>query len=174
RPMRPGHPLGYYAQRAITLPVILQPVLANEYGVGVPTPLTDQCRARLQHDGGIEGLAALFALSGQRLQAAPRYPAGSAIALLLQLVGEGSDQQIATEPLGRCDTMQLAPGKAQFVRRSVRQFGNLAVDLGHTCAPRVDLRVPASTGNGGRPARVLAGQSAVAKRVHAPAGSVMR
>jgi hypothetical protein len=108
-------------------------------------PLTDQRRARLQHDSGIEGHAALFELSGQRLQAAPQCSAGSAIALLLQLVGEGSDQQIATEPLGRFDTMQLAPGKAQIVRRSMRQFSNLAVDLGHNSAPRINVRVAAST-----------------------------
>src|SRR5205085_1501392 len=171
--MRPRNPRGDYAQRAITLTFLLKPVVANEDGVGVSTPLTDQCRARLQHDGGIEGLAALFALSGQRLQAAPRYPAGSAIALLLQLVGEGSDQQIATEPLGRCDTMQLAPGKAQFERRPMRQFGNLAIDLGHNSASRINLRVAASTEDGGRPARVLAGRSVVAG-FHALAGSVMR
>ena len=81
--MRPGDPLGDYAQRAITLTLILKPVVANEDGVGVPTPLTNQCRAGLQHDSGIEGRAALFALSGQRLQATPQGPAGSTIALLL-------------------------------------------------------------------------------------------
>ena len=81
--MRPGDPLGDYAQRAITLPLILKPVVANEDGVGVSTPLTNQCRAGLQHDGGIEGRAVLFALSDQSLQAAPRRPAGSSIALLL-------------------------------------------------------------------------------------------
>src|SRR5690242_17280475 len=172
--MRPGDPLGDYAQRAIMLPLMLKPVLANEDGVRVATPLTDQCRARLEHDGGIEGPAALFEFSGQSLQAAPQCPAGSAIALLLQLVGEGSDQQIAAEPLGRCDTMQLAPGKAQFVRRPMRQFGDLAVDLGHNSAPRINVRVAASTWNGGRPARVLAGRTAVAWRFHALAGSVMR
>src|SRR6516164_5260135 len=129
--MCPGNPFGDYAQRAITLTLIVKPVVANEDGVGVSTPLADQCRARLQRGGGVEASAAFFALSGQRLQALPQGPAGSAIALLLQLVSEGSDQQIAAEPLGRCDTMQLAPGKAQFVRRPMRQFGNLAVDLGH-------------------------------------------
>ena len=172
--MRPGNPLGDYAQRAITLPVILKPAFTNEDGVGVSTPLTDQCRAGLQHNGGIEGRAARFALSAQDLQAAPQCPARPASSTLLQLMGEGSDQQIATEPLGRFDTMQLAPGKAQFVRRPMRQFGNLAVDLGHNSTLQINVRVTASVENGRRPARVLAGQSAVAWRFHALAGSVMR
>src|ERR1700741_913747 len=99
--MCPGDPLGDYAQRAIRLPLILKPVVANEDGVGVATPLTDQCRARFERDAQIGGRAALFALYGQSLQAALQCPAGSAITLLLELVSEGSDQQIATEPLGR-------------------------------------------------------------------------
>ena len=171
--MRPGNPLGDDAQRAIGLPLILKPVVANEDGVGVATPLTDQCHARFERGAQIGGRAALFALSGQSLQAAPQGPAGSAIALLLEPMNEGSDQQIATEPLGWFDTMQLAPGKAQIVRRPMQQFGNLAVDLGHNSNPRIRIRVAASTRNGGRPARMLAGGSVVA-RFHAPAGSVMR
>ena len=171
--MRAGNPLGDHAQRAISLPLILKPAVANEDGVGVPTPLTDQCRAGLQHDREIEGRAALFALSGQSLQAALQCPVRAAIALLLQLMGQGSDQQIATEPFRRCHTMQLAPGKAQFMRRSMCQFSNLTVDLGHNSAPRF-VQVATLTGNGGRPARVLAGQSAVAWRFHALAGSVIR
>src|SRR5690349_24407071 len=123
--MCPGNPLGDYAQRAITLTLIVKPVVANEDGVGVSTPLADQCRARLQRGGGIEASAAFFALSGQRLQASPQSPASSTIALLLQPVSEGSDEQIAAESLRRFDTMRLAPGKAQFVRRPSRQFGNL-------------------------------------------------
>src|SRR5438477_4822763 len=139
--MHPGDPLGDYAQRAIGLPLILKPVVANEDGVGVATPLTDQCRARLERGAQIGGRAALFALSGQSLQAALQCPAGSAIALLLELMNEGSDQQIATEPLRRFGAMQLAPPKAQFLRRPMRQFGNLAVDLGHNSAPRINIRV---------------------------------
>ena len=172
--MRPGDPLGDDAQRAVGLPLILKPVVANEDRVAVATPLTDQCRARFERGAQIGGRAALFALSGQSLQAALQCPAGSAIALLLELMNQGSDQQIAAEPLGWFDTMQLAPGKAQIVRRPMQQFGNLAVDLGHNPNPRIKLRVAASTRNGGRPARVLAGQSVVAWRFHALAGSVMR
>jgi hypothetical protein len=119
------------------------------------------CRASLQHNSEIEGGAARFALDAQDLQAAPQCPARAASSTLLQLMGEGSDQQIATEPSGRFDTMQLAPGKAQFVRRPLRQFGNLAVDLGHNSTLQINVRVTASAENGRRPARVLAGQSAV-------------
>jgi len=172
--MRPGNPFGDYAQRAIKLPLILKSVVANEDGVGVSPPLTDQCRARLERGAQIGGRAAPFALFGQSLQAALQSPAGSAIALLLELMNEGSDQQIATEPLGWFDTMQSAPGKAQIVRRPMQQFGNLAVDLGHNSNPRIKIRVAASTPNGGRPARVLAGRSVVAWRFHALAGSAMR
>src|ERR1700741_3490632 len=172
--MCPGDPLGDYAQRAIGLPLILKPVVANEDRVGVAAPLADQCRARFERGAQIGGRAALFALSGQSLQAAPQCPAGSAIALLLQLLNEGSDQQIATEPLGWFDTMQSAPGKAQTVRRPNHQSGDLAVDRGHNSAPRINLRVAALTGNAGRPARVLAGRSVVAWRFHALAGSAMR
>jgi hypothetical protein len=172
--MCPGDPLGDYAQRAIGLPLILKPVVVNEDGVGVSTPLTDQCRARLERDAQIGGRGALFVLSGQSLQAALQRPAGSAIALLLQLMNEGSDQHIATEPLGWFDTMQSAPRNAQIVRRPIHQSGDLAVDLGHNPNPRIRIRVAASTQNGGRPARVLAGRSVAAWRFHAVAGSVMR
>ena len=171
--MRPGDPLGDDAQRAIWLPLILKPVVANEDGVGVATPLTDQCRARFECGAQIGGRAALFALSGQSLQAALQCPAGSAIALLLELMNEGSDQQIATEPLGWFDTMQSVPGKAQIVRRPIHQFGNLAVDLDQNSVPEINIRVATLTRNGGRPARVLAGRSVVAWRFHALAGSAM-
>src|ERR1700746_2431552 len=104
--MPPGNPLAKYAQRGRGLPFILKPVVANEDGVGVATPLTDQCRAGFERGAQIGGRAALFTLSGQSLQAALQCPAGSAIALLLELMNEGSDQQITTEPLGWFDTMQ--------------------------------------------------------------------
>ena len=40
RPMRPGDPLGDHRQRAIVLALIVEPVIVNEHGVGVPAPLT--------------------------------------------------------------------------------------------------------------------------------------
>src|SRR5262249_61348907 len=58
---------------------------------------------------------------------------------LLQLIGERSDQQIATEPQRRSGAIQLLPGKPQFVRRPIHQAGNLAVDLG-------DVRITRSVG----------------------------
>jgi hypothetical protein len=70
--------------------------------------------------------------------------------------------------------MQLAPGKAQFLRRLIRQFGNLVIHLGHNSNPRIKIRVAASARNAGRPARVLAGRSFAASRFHALAGSAMR
>ena len=117
--MRPGNPLGDHAQRAVRLPVILKPAVANEDGVGVSSPLTDQCRTGLQRGGRIEARATVSTLSCQSQQAATQCPAGSAKALLLQLVSEGPDEQIAAEPVGLCDTMQLAPGKAQLLCRSI-------------------------------------------------------
>ena len=154
--MRPGNPLGDYAQRAIRLPLILKPVVANEDGVGVSTPLTDQCRAGLEGGGRMEGRAALLALAAQSLQAAPQCPAGSATAMLLQLVSEGSDQQIATEPLRRAGAMQLAPCQLQFGCRPIEQFANLAVGRGGVPRVRSAAPVAASTGNRRRLARVLA------------------
>src|SRR6516225_5092070 len=105
--MRPGNPLGDHAQRTITLALILEPVLPNDDGVSVSAPLAHQCRTGLRHDTGIEGRAASLELSGQSLQASLQRPARPTMGLLLQLIGEGSDQQIATEPLRRSGAMQL-------------------------------------------------------------------
>jgi hypothetical protein len=87
------------------LAVIFEPVLTHEDGVGVSAPLAHQCRACPQHGTGIGGPAALLELSGQRLQTTPLRPARAAIALLLQPMGKGSDQQIATETLRRFGAM---------------------------------------------------------------------
>src|SRR6516225_3306754 len=95
RPMRPGDPLSDHRQRAIMLALILEPALANEDGMGVSAPVPDQSRAGLQHDTGIAGSAGVPRACG--LQAAPQRPARPAIGALLQLMSEGSDQQIATE-----------------------------------------------------------------------------
>ena len=54
----------------------------------------------------------------------------------MQLIGEGSDQQIATEPQRRSGAIQLPPGKPQFVRRPIHQFGDLAVHRGDVCIAR--------------------------------------
>jgi len=77
-------------------------------------PLTDQCRAGLQHNGGIEGGAARFVLSAQDLQAAAQCPACPASSTLLRLMGEGSDQQIATECLPQKSRRQSPAAWAAF------------------------------------------------------------
>ena len=92
--MRAGNPFGDHRQRAIAPALVLEPVFVDKDSVGVSAPLTHQSRAGLRHDTGIEGATALLELSGQGLQAAPLRPAGAAIGLLLQLMGEGSDQQM--------------------------------------------------------------------------------
>src|SRR5215472_7886686 len=119
RPMRSGNPLGNHRQRAIMVALIFEPIFANEHGVGVSAPLTHQSRAGLRHDTWTEGATALLELSGQGLQAAPRRPAGAAMGLLLQLMGEGSDQQIATETLRRSGAMPFAPNHSQILRRPI-------------------------------------------------------
>ena len=113
--------------------LIFEPVLANENGVRVPAPLTHQCRARLRGDTGIQGPAFLLEFSGQGLKPAPQGPARRALGLLLQLMGEGADQQIATEPLRRAGAMRLAPGKPQLGCRAIEELGNCTLDLDDIC-----------------------------------------
>ena len=95
--MRPGDALGDYCQRAIVLALIFEPVRANENSVGVSTPLTQQCRSGLRHNTEVGGRSGFLELPGQSLQAASQCRAPSAMGSLLQLLGEGADQQIATE-----------------------------------------------------------------------------
>src|SRR5215471_8874528 len=129
-PMRSGNPFGDHGQRAIMLALIFKPVIANENGVGMPAPLTDQSRADFRDERGIEGLTFLRKFSGQGLKAAPQCPVRPASSALLQLMGEGTDQQIATEPPWRAGAMQFAPCKPQFLRRAIEQIDKMAVDLG--------------------------------------------
>src|SRR5215831_17235399 len=70
--MRSGNPFGDHGQRAIMLSLIFKPVIANENGVGMPAPLTDQSRADFRDERGIEGPAFLGKFSGQGPKAAPR------------------------------------------------------------------------------------------------------
>ena len=171
--MRSGDPFGDHGQRVIMLALIFEPVLANEEGVGVPPPLTHQCRAGLRHDTGIERRASFLEFSDKSLKAAPQYPARPVSSALLQLMDESSDQQIATEPLRRAGAMQLPPLKPQFGCRAIEQFGNLAVDHGGVRTAR-SAPVAHSTGYGRRPATVLASRRVADWRRHALAGSAMR
>src|SRR5215472_14115328 len=109
--MRSGNPFGDHAQRAIMLALIFKPVLANENGVEMPAPPTDQSRADFRDERGIEGPALLRKFSGQGLKAAPQCPTRPTSSTLLQLMCEGADHQIATEPLRRAGAMQLVPGQ---------------------------------------------------------------
>jgi len=164
-----GNPFGDHSQRAIVLALIFKPVLANEDGVRVPAPLTHQCRAGLRDERGIERPAFLPKFSGQGLQTAPQSPARPAGSTLLQLMGESSDQQIATEPLRRARAMQLPPCNPQFLRRPIEQFGNLTVYPGDICTARSAPVVEAAR-NGRRLARALASRCIVGWRRHALAG----
>jgi hypothetical protein len=130
------------------LALIFKPVLANENGVGMPAPLTDQSRADFRDERGIKGPTFLREFSGQGLKAAPQGPVRPASSTLLQLMGEGADQQIATEPLRRAGAMQFAPCKPQFLRRALEQFGNLTVDFGDVLTGRRLVRLPPRPGTG--------------------------
>jgi len=61
---------------------------------------------------------------------------------LLQVVGKGSDHQIATEAQGRSSTMQLVPGTPQLLCRQLYQRGDVAFDLGEVRAARPVFRPP--------------------------------
>jgi hypothetical protein len=61
-------------------------------------------------------------LSGQGPEASPQRGARTAMGALLQLIGEGSDQQIATEAQRWPGAMQIARGKPQIVVVSGTSF----------------------------------------------------
>jgi hypothetical protein len=168
--MGAGNPLGDHGQRAIVLVVVLEPVLADEHGVRVSAPPPQQRGTGLQHDRGVGARSAFLELGGEGLQAAPQRSAHAAMGALLQLIGEGSDEQIATESQGRSGTMQLAPGKPQIVRRLIRQSGNLEFDV--PVSRSVVLLATAARNR--RLASMLASPSVVGWRLHTLAASAMR
>ena len=65
--MRSGNPLGDHAQRAITLALIFEPVLANEDGMGMCAPLAHQGRAGLEGETGVERTVASLELASEGL-----------------------------------------------------------------------------------------------------------
>ena len=80
---------------------------------------------------------------------------------LLQLVGKGSDHQIATEAQRRSGAMQLVPADPQILCRPIDQFSNFVIRF---CCARLSRSVvlfPATTGNRRRLARVLASRRVV-------------
>jgi len=173
--MSPGDPLGNHGQRPIPLAVVFEPVLAHEDGMGVSAPLPHQGRAGLQHSAGIERTSASLELSRQNPQAALQGAGWTALGALLQLIGEASDDQIATEAQRRSGVMQCPPRTPQLLCRPIDQSGNLAgfklgqVPVSKSVVPDVDW-----TETGGRLARVLASRSVVNWRFHRFAGSAMR
>src|SRR5215813_7120222 len=172
--MRSGNPFGDHGQRAIMLALIFKPVIANQNGVGMPAPLTDQNRAHFRDERGIEGPAVLRKFSAQGLKAAPQCPICPASSTLLQLMGEGADQQIATEPLRRAGAIQFAPCKPQFLRRAIKQIDKMTVDLGDVLTDRSAAAVAASIGNRRWLARILTSRRVLGSTRHALAGSAMR
>ena len=95
--MRPGNPLGNDGQRAIALALISEPVVANEHGMGVSAPLTHQDRAGLRHDSGIDRKSTPLPVSCEPSHTTAQRGAGATKRALLQIIGKGSDQQIAAE-----------------------------------------------------------------------------
>ena len=107
----------------------------------------------------IDGKRAFLELSCEGLEASPQRSARTAVGALLQLMGEGSDQQIATEAQRRSGAMQFAPGKPQIVCRPIDQCSNFDVNRGPTRLSCSIVPLAASTGNGRRLASVLASRS---------------
>jgi hypothetical protein len=94
--MRSGDLLGDHGQRTIVLALIFEAVIANYHGVDVSAPLTQQLGAGLQDGLGIGARSAFLELCGQGPQAALQRQAHAAIGSLLQLIREGSDEQVTT------------------------------------------------------------------------------
>jgi hypothetical protein len=140
----------------------------------VTAPLAHQGRAGLQDDAGIDRASTPLRRSGKGLQSATQREAGAAIGALLQFVGKASDEQIATNPKRRFGAMQLAPCKPQLLCRSIEQAGDFGFDVAQARLSCSVVAVAAPTGNGRRPASVLASRRIVECRFHALAGSATR
>ena len=93
---------------------------------------------------------------------------------LLQFIGKGSDQQIATEAQRRVGAVKLTPGKPQLRCRSIGQAGDFGFDIARVRVSCAIVLVAASIGNRRRPARVLASRRIVNSRFHALAGPSTR
>src|SRR5580692_4615092 len=172
--MSPGDPLGNHGQRPIPLAVVFEPVLAHEDGMGVSAPLPHQGRAGLQHSAGIERTSASLELARQNPQAALQGAGWTALGALLQLIGEASDDQIATETQGRSGVMQCPPRTPQLLCRLTDQPGDFAIKFCQRQALQPVLLAVVGTETKGRLARVLASRSVVNWSFHRLAGSAMR
>ena len=136
--MCPGDLLGNHGQRPIPPASIFEPVIAHEDGMVVPAPLPHQGRAGLQHTS-IERTNAFLELSRQNLQAALQRAARAAMGVLLQLIGQPPDDQIATETQRRSGMMQCPPGTPQLLCRPIDQSGDFAIKPGQVRASQTVL-----------------------------------
>ena len=98
----------------------------------------------------------------------------SRVKVQCRLTGKASHEQIATNPKRRFGAMQLAPGKPQLLCRSIEQAGDFGFDIAQARLSCSVVAVAAATGNGRRPASVLASRRNVECGFHALAGSTMR
>src|SRR3954452_1088573 len=169
--MCPGDPLGNHGQRPIPLTVVFEPVLADEDGMGVSTPLPHQRRAGLRRYAGIERTGTFFELCRQNPQAALQSTARAATGALLQLIGEPPDDQIATETQRRSGVMQCLPDTPQLLCRPIDQSGDFAINLGQVRVLQSGIPAVVWTETGGRLASVLASRSIVDWDFHMLAGS---
>src|SRR6202045_3479917 len=169
--MCPGDPLGNHSERPIPLAIVFEPVLAHEDGMGLSAPLPNQGCAGLQHYAGVERTSAFLELVRQNPNAALQSAARAGVSALLQLIGEASDDQIATEPQGRSGMMQCLPRTPQLLCRLTNQSGDLAFKVGQVRASQTVVPVASSTGNGRRLASMLASRRIVDWGFHRLAGS---
>jgi hypothetical protein len=93
---------------------------------------------------------------------------------LLQLMGKGSDQEIATEAQRRAGVVKLTPSEPQLRCRSIEQAGDFGFDIPRVRVSCAIVPVAASKNNGPRLARVLASRRIVDYTLHALAGVAMR
>ena len=127
-------------------------------------------KAGLRDDTGIDTKSTLLQVSCQPAHASTQRGAGATVGALLQIVGKGSDQQIATEAQGWLRTTPFAPSRPQLLCRSIEQTGDFGFDIARVRLSCALVPVAASTGNGRRPARVLASRRIVDWRLHALTG----
>src|ERR1700730_15966851 len=172
--MCPGNPLRNHAQRAIALALVFDPFLAHEDGMGVSAPLPHKSRAGLQHPAGVERTNAFLELVRQNPNAALQSAARAAMGAQLQLIGEVSDDQIATEPKGRSGVIKCLPDTPQFLCRLTGQPGDFAIKLSQVPISRSVFSAIVGGETRGRLARVLASRRVVEWGFHRLAGSAMR
>src|SRR5262249_55711940 len=116
-PMRAGDRPGDLRERAIALRAILEARIQNQYAMGLAAPLAHQFGTTPQRSAWCQRP---FAFGVERLRQRLELPQGrlaqTTQGTLLQLVGEGADQEIAAEPLGRKRAVEPPPLAAQLRR----------------------------------------------------------